>query len=50
MGRSDWGRYTVDNVALRHGACVEEETSDPEVAYVNFPTLGPTPYKDGWLP
>jgi uncharacterized cupin superfamily protein len=46
----DWGAYTVDEVALRHGAGVEEETSDTEVAYARFPKSEPTPYRDGWLP
>ena len=30
-------RYPVDEVALRHGAGVKEETSDPAVAYADFP-------------
>jgi len=29
--------YPVDETALRHGAGVEEETSDPSVAYARFP-------------
>ena len=45
-----WGGYTVDEVALRHGAGVEEETSDAELAYARFPEPEPTPYRDGWLP
>jgi len=44
------GAYTVDEVALRHGAGVEEETSDPEQAYARFPESEPTRYRDGWLP
>ena len=44
------GAYTVHEVALRHGAGVEEETSDPDVAYARFPEPGPTRYRDGWLP
>jgi uncharacterized cupin superfamily protein len=44
------GAYTVDEVALRHGAGVEEETSDPAVAYARFPESEPTRYRDGWLP
>jgi hypothetical protein len=44
------GAYTVDEVALRHGAGVEEETSDPAVAYARFPEPRPTPYREGWLP
>jgi uncharacterized cupin superfamily protein len=49
-GRDDWGAYTVDEAALRHGAGVEEETSDADVAYARFPELGPTRYRGGWLP
>jgi uncharacterized cupin superfamily protein len=50
MAGADWGAYTVDEVALRHGAGVEEETTDPGVAYARFPDAEPTPYRDGWLP
>ena len=46
----DWGGYTVDEAALRHGAGVEEETSDPQVAYARFPKPEPAPYRDGRLP
>jgi uncharacterized cupin superfamily protein len=46
----DWGGYTVDEVALRHGAGVEAETSDVQVAYARFPEREPTPYRDGLLP
>lgn len=49
-GRDDWGAYTVDEAALRHGAGVEEETTDADVAYARFPELVPTRYRDGWLP
>jgi uncharacterized cupin superfamily protein len=45
-----WGAYTVDEVALRHGAGVEEETQDADVAYARFPPLEHTPYREGWLP
>ena len=44
------GAYTVDEVALRHGAGVEEETSDPELAYARFPETEHTRYREGWLP
>jgi uncharacterized cupin superfamily protein len=44
------GAYTVDEVALRHGAGVEEETSDVDAAYARFPETEPTRYRDGWLP
>ena len=46
----DWGGYTVDEAALRHGAGVEEETTDATVAYANWPRRGPVRYRDGWLP
>ena len=48
--RPDWGAYTVDEAALRHGAGVEEETSDEELAYARFPETRPSRYRDGWLP
>ena len=44
------GAYTVDESALRHGAGVGEETSDPGQAYARFPETEPTRYRDGWLP
>jgi uncharacterized cupin superfamily protein len=44
------GAYTVDEVALRHQAGVEEETSNAEVAYAHLPPSEPTRYRDGWLP
>jgi uncharacterized cupin superfamily protein len=44
------GAYTVDEVALRHGAGVEEETSDPGVAYAGYAESQPARYRDGWLP
>ena len=46
----DWGGYTVDEAALRHGAGVEQETTDPKVAYAPVPRREPSPYRAGWLP
>ena len=46
----DWGGYTVDEVASRHGVSVEEETSDPSVAYARFPRRERVAYNEGWLP
>jgi uncharacterized cupin superfamily protein len=46
----DWGGYTVDEIALRHGAGVEAETNDAGVAYARFPKPQPTRYRDGLLP
>src|SRR6266542_5684060 len=34
----DWGAYTVDEAALRHGAGVKRETTDAQEAYARFPT------------
>jgi uncharacterized cupin superfamily protein len=45
-----WGGYTVDEVALRHGAGVEQETSDVDEAYARFPEPEPTRYREDWLP
>jgi uncharacterized cupin superfamily protein len=45
-----WGGYTVDEVALRHGAGVEQETTDAGQAYARFPESVPTRYREGWLP
>ena len=49
-GTDDWGAYTVDEAALRHGAGVEEETNDANVAYGRFPEPVSTRYRDRWLP
>ena len=47
---ADWGGYTVDEVAQRHGASVERETTDPKEAYERFPQRQPSAYREGWLP
>lgn len=44
------GAYAVDEAARRHGACAEEETNDPRIAYSRFPEPQPTRYEKGWLP
>jgi uncharacterized cupin superfamily protein len=46
----DWGGYTVDEAAVRHGASAERETNDAREAYARFPARRPTRYRDGWLP
>ena len=46
----EWGAYTVDEVALRHGAGVGEETTDAKQAYARFRQREPTRYREGWLP
>ena len=42
--------FTVDEIAKRHGASVEEDTTDGGVAYASVPRRRPTAYRDGWLP
>jgi uncharacterized cupin superfamily protein len=49
-GTEDGGAYSVDEAAMRHGAGVEEETIDADVAYARFPEPILTRYRDGWLP
>ena len=46
----NWGGYTVDPVAERHGTSVETDTTDPSEAYAPFARRRPTRYRDGWLP
>jgi uncharacterized cupin superfamily protein len=46
----DWGGYSVDEAAVRHGAGVEQETTDQKQAYARFPRREPTRYREGWLP
>jgi uncharacterized cupin superfamily protein len=46
----DWGAYTVDETALKHGAGVEEETTEGAEAYARFPAGRFTRYQEGWLP
>jgi uncharacterized cupin superfamily protein len=50
QGTAGWGAYTVDEAALRHGAGVEEETTDATRAYARFRTRELGPYREGWLP
>jgi uncharacterized cupin superfamily protein len=48
--RDDWGAYTVDEAAVRHGAGVEQETSDKNEANPRFWERVSLRYRDGWLP
>jgi uncharacterized cupin superfamily protein len=49
-GQPDSLGFTVDEVAKRHGASVEEDTMDGGAAYAAVPPREPTAYRDGWLP
>jgi uncharacterized cupin superfamily protein len=46
---ADWGAYTVDEAALRHGAGVERDTTEPPEAYSRFGKSALTAYRDGWI-
>jgi len=46
----DWGGYTVDEAAARHGASVERDTTVAAEAYAQLERKRPTRYRDGWLP
>jgi uncharacterized cupin superfamily protein len=46
----DWGKYTVNEVARRHGISVDEETPEADVAYARFGKSSPARFQDGWLP
>ena len=46
----DWGGYPVEAAALRRGAGVEEETTEPAKAYARFPARSRTACREGWLP
>jgi mannose-6-phosphate isomerase-like protein (cupin superfamily) len=49
-GQPDSLGFPADDVARRHGASVEEDTTDGGVAYASVPPREPTAYRDGWLP
>ena len=46
----EWGGYTVDEAAARHGASVERDTTSAEEAYAPVAKREPTACRDGWLP
>jgi hypothetical protein len=42
--------YPVSDLAQKHGAGVEKETSSPEEAYLAYERPRDGPYQDGFLP
>jgi uncharacterized cupin superfamily protein len=50
MATDEWGGYSTDELARRHGVGAEEDTPDPEAAYARFRETTFTPYREGWLP
>jgi uncharacterized cupin superfamily protein len=49
VNNPDWGGYPVDATAQRHGAGVEQETTEPEQAYAHLNRRRPTRYRQDWL-
>jgi uncharacterized cupin superfamily protein len=45
----DWGGYTIDEVAARHGASVPKETTEASEAYAHLTRRQPARYRDAWL-
>jgi len=45
----EWGGYTVDETAARHGASVERDTTRPEEAYAHLPNREKQPFRADWL-
>ena len=46
----DWGGYPYSELAMRHNASTEEETTKAEVAYARFPKRVEGAFSEDWLP
>ena len=46
----EWGGYPYSEVAMKHDASAEEETTDPKVAYARFPQRQEGEFPEGSLP
>jgi uncharacterized cupin superfamily protein len=46
----DWGGYPYSELAMKHDASAEEETTEPHVAYARFPARTEGEFREGWLP
>jgi uncharacterized cupin superfamily protein len=44
-----WGAYPVSELAAKHNASAEEETSDAAVAYARFPKTAKGEFREEWL-
>jgi uncharacterized cupin superfamily protein len=47
---ADWGAYPFSEVAMKHDASTEEETTDADVAYARFPDRTDGEFREDWLP
>ena len=45
----DWGGYTVDETARRHGVSVDRDTTSPDEAYAGWTRREDCAYREGWL-
>ena len=50
QGGAEWGGYSVDDTALRHGAGLDYETTDEDQGFAGLPEPDVMPYQSGWLP
>ncbi|HEY2209181.1 MAG TPA: cupin domain-containing protein [Gaiellaceae bacterium] len=46
----DWGGYPYSELAMKHDASAEEETTNPNVAYARFPDRREGEFREDWLP
>ena len=46
----NWGGYTVDEKAAKHGASVDQETTKPAEAYAKVAKRAPARPGEDWLP
>ena len=44
-----WGGYPYSEVAMKHDASAEEETTEPKVAYARFPQRQDGEFQERWL-
>jgi uncharacterized cupin superfamily protein len=49
QANGDWGGYPYSEVAMKHDASAEQETTDQEVAYARFPRRVETEFREDWL-
>ncbi len=45
-----WGGYPYSEVAMKHDASAEQETTEPNVAYARFPGRQEGTFREDWLP
>jgi uncharacterized cupin superfamily protein len=45
-----WGGYPYSEVAMKHDASAEEETTSAKVAYARFPERQAGEFREDWLP